>query len=379
MKEQQSVIFESATLGSLRLNNRLAVAPMTRVSALRDGQVGPLMKDYYERFAKGGFGLIITEGLYTDELYSQGYLGQPGIATKQQAHSWLPVIQAVHDQGAKIIAQLMHAGALSQFNRFVDSTAGPSTVRPLGLQMPFYRGDGEYPTPSEMTEKDIADVIDGFVQSAILAKSVGFDGVEIHGANGYLLDQFLTVYTNQRTDQYGGSLDNRLRIYQQIIAAVKKAVGHDFTVGVRFSQKKVNDNEYLWPEGEEGAKKAFSSVAHSGVDFIHTTEPVLDQPAFEGVSEEAHEGKLSLAALAKKYSGIPVIANGGVSDHSLASETIESNQADVIALGKTALANQDWPERVRAQEDLKTFTYEMFNPIADLETANKFFKSTFAE
>jgi 2,4-dienoyl-CoA reductase-like NADH-dependent reductase (Old Yellow Enzyme family) len=365
MSTKHSALFESSLIGDLRISNKLAVAPMTRVSGEKDGTVGPLMKDYYKHFATGGFGLIITEGLYTDQLYSQGYLDQPGIATREQALSWGPVIEEVHANGGVIIAQLMHAGALSQFNRFVRTTKGPSAVQPLGEQMPFYHGHGPYPVPQAMTQQDIDDVIKGFADAAVLAKMAGFDGVEIHGANGYLLDQFFTDYTNKRDDQYGGSIDGRLRIYKEVAEAVRAAVGESFVVGVRFSQKKVNDNVHLWAEGEEAAKQAFVLMSYCGVDYIHTTEPVLDDAAFVG--------SVSLAELAKKYSGLPVIANGGVAGPEHANVVLQSEQADFVALGKIALANQDWPAVVKAQGTLKEFDFTMLSPIANLSSANRYF------
>lgn len=364
MITSNEMLFIPSQIGQVKICNKLVVAPMTRVSAQEDGTIGPLMKEYYKDFAEGGFGLVVTEGLYTDQLYSQGYFKQPGITTQNQANSWKPIVNAVHHKGAAIIAQLMHAGALSQYNQFSQKTMAPSALRPLGEQMPFYYGEGSYQIPEAMSEKDIRDVIQGFVSSAILAKSAGFDGVEIHGANGYLLDQFLTVYTNQREDAYGGNLANRLRIYKEIIKAVRDSVGKEFIIGVRFSQKKVNDTEYLWPEGEVAAKQIFGIMKGCMVDYIHTTEPVLSKPAFEG--------SRPLSSLAKQFSGLPIIANGGVSNPQLANEILVNEQADFIALGKIALSNQDWPNRVKNSGVIKDFKFSMLSPIADLESAKRY-------
>lgn len=359
MSINTTTLFKPAKIGQLSLKNTLAVAPMTRTSANAEGTVGPLMQPYYEAFAEGGFGLIITEGLYTDMQYSQGYFNQPGIATKQQANSWEKIIDGVHKQGSAIIAQLMHAGALSQYNRFSSITKGPSAVKPKGEQMTAYFGKGDYLTPEAMTERDIEEVVIGFTNAALLAQSAGFDGIEIHGANGYLLDQFLTLYTNQRADGYGGKLENRLRIYTEIIQAVRHAVGNSFIVGVRFSQKKVNDSEYLWPEGEAAAEYIFKKLAEIGVDYIHTTEPELNKPAF-------NQGD-SLSSLAKKHSGLPVIANGGVTDAELAIAALKNDQADIVSLGRIALSNPDWPNRVNKAEPIKAFTYSLLSPTANLK------------
>ncbi|MCH9690482.1 MAG: NADH:flavin oxidoreductase [Gammaproteobacteria bacterium] len=360
-------LFETFYIKNLKISNRLVVAPMTRVSANADGSAGPLMKEYYQEFAKGGFGLMITEGLYTDQHYSQGYRNQPGIATTDQAETWREIIEGVHKNGAFIIAQLMHAGALSQYNSFANKTIGPSAVSPIGAQMSLYEGEGLYPTPAAMNEKDIARAISGFVNAAKHAKEVGFDGVEIHGANGYLLDQFLTSYTNTRDDSYGGSLTNRVRIYQEIIEAVRDAVGEQFIVGIRFSQKKVNDTEYVWEGGESAAEYIFSLVHECHADYIHTTEPMINKPAFKE--------SVSLAALAKKYSCLPVIANGGVNDPDLAQIMISSGQADMIALGKMALANQDYPNLIKLGKPIKPFSFEMLTPRANLKCAKNYFAS----
>lgn len=357
-------LFSKFMINRVQISNRLAVAPLTRVSALHDGTVGPLMKDYYTRFAYGGFGLIITEGLYTDPLYSQGYRNQPGISSREQAAGWTDIVQNVHKMGTKIIAQLMHAGALSQYNRFRPRAAGPSSLVPPGKQMSAYEGKGPFGVAREMTETEIGAAIAGFAQSAQLAKEAGFDGVEIHGANGYLLDQFLTPYMNEREDRYGGSLCQRLTLFSEVISAVRKAVGSGFLVGVRVSQKKVNDFTYFWPEAEQGAEVIFTSLKRFGADYIHTTEPNLLDAAFDGSD--------SLAKLAKRYSTLPVIANGGADIPELARKSISEGESDIVSLGKAALANQDWPNRVKAGLPLEPFDAAMLAPKANLENARRY-------
>ena len=176
MTHTNSKLFEPSTIGNIQLKNRLSVAPMTRVSANANGNVTQLMSEYYQDFAHGGFGLIVTEGLYTDEFSSQGYRNQPGITTPEQVESWKPLVVALQATGTTVIAQLMHAGALSQYNQYVPQSFGPSSVQPLGLQMPIYYGEGKYPIPQAMTKDDIKNVVAGFVTSALNAKSVGFNG-----------------------------------------------------------------------------------------------------------------------------------------------------------------------------------------------------------
>lgn len=357
-------LFEKATLGNTTIDNRVGVAPMTRTSATPEGHATEQMVSYYTSFARGGFGLIITEGIYPDDKYSQGYLNQPGIVYDEQVQAWKKVVDSVHQAGAKIFAQLMHAGALSQGNRFVNSTIAPSAVQPKGEQMEFYGGKGPFPTPKEATKEEITEVIEGFVNAAKRAKVAGFNGVEIHGANGYILDQFLTDYTNKRTDEYGGTTENRVRLLVEVSRAVREAVGQDFTVGIRISQGKVNDYTHKWLGKERDAEIIFGQLGQAGLDFIHVTEYEAWQPAFpEGEGTTATDsafgdGGPSLARLAKKYSNLPVIANGHLEDPAKAKEIIERGEADVITLGKGALANHDWVNKVKNGTPLSDFQPE---------------------
>ncbi|MEW1808047.1 NADH:flavin oxidoreductase [Pseudarthrobacter sp. NPDC080039] len=353
-------LWTSLRIGSAELPNRVALAPMTRVSATEDGHATGRMASYYSRFAAGGFGLLITEGIYTDTAHSQGYLFQPGLATTEQAESWVKVVDAVHARGSRIFAQLMHAGAQSQGNRFLDSTLGPSAVAPKGEQLGFYRGEGPYRQPEEATAAQLNEVRDGFVNAALNAKAAGFDGVEIHGANGYLLDQFLTDYLNQRTDQYGGTPENRVRLAVEVSRAVRDAVGPHMSVGIRISQGKVSDHTHKWAGGPDEAKTIFTALAATGIDYVHTTEYRADAPAF------GEEGP-SLAALAKQHTGLAVIANGSLDEPEAAAALIADGQADVIALGKAALATRDWPRRARSNESLDELDGSVFAPIADVK------------
>lgn len=360
----QNHLFETATLCKMELRNRTIVAPMTRVSAFASGAVGPLMQPYYEGFGKGGFGAVITEGVYTDRQYSQGYQFQPGITDAEQAASWAGLIKGVHTTGAKLIMQLMHAGPLSQYNRFATETRGPSAVQPKGSQMEFYRGTGAYPIPSEMTPTEIKTAVDGFVDAAKRAQDAGADGVEIHGANGYLLDQFLTDYANQRSDGYGNDVHGRIRLTCEVVERVRDAMSNDFTVGVRISQGKVNDFEHKWAGQDSDAKVIFGAIEACGADYIHTTEFAADAPAFE-------QGK-SLSALAKAFTSLPIIANGGMGDLKTAKRMIAQAHCDFIAIGKDALASPDWPVKARSGQQRRAFDFEMFSPLADLETASTY-------
>lgn len=353
-----------AALGGLSLRNRLVVAPMTRVSATADGRPTPRMVAYYRGFAEGGFGLIISEGIYPDKAFSQGYLYQPGLSDEAQVAGWRDVIRAVHGTGGRMIAQLMHAGALSQGNPHRQHTVGPSAVAPKGKQMEFYRGAGPYPLPVEMSSAEIEEAIVGFSNAALSAQRAGFDGVEVHGANGYLLDQFLTEGVNLRTDAYGGDVGSRIGLTAQVIAAVRRAVGPEFLIGVRISQAKVNDFEHRWSGGDADARIVFQSVAQAGADYAHTTEFEAWRPAFA-------EGGPSLAALAKAQSGLPVIANGSLHETHRAEEMVARGEADLVSLGRGALTHADFPARLRAEQPIAGFDPGIFEPLADLASQDR--------
>lgn len=356
-------LFTPLRIGSsLSLPNRLVVAPMTRVSATADGHATALMADYYEAFAAGGFGLVITEGIYTDKAYAQGYLFQPGLADDAQRDAWRAVVDRVHGQGGRIVAQLMHAGALSQGNPYRDTAKGPSAVLPKGQQMAFYRGEGPYRMPEAMSADDIAEAIDGLAQAARRAQEAGFDGVEIHGANGYLLDQFLTAHTNVRNDGYGGSLDKRLRLTVDVIQAVRQATSAPFVVGVRCSQGKVNDFTHKWEGGEADAAHIFRTLGAQQIDYLHTTEFEAWRPAFG-------EHGASLAALARQHVSVPVLANGSLHDATQAEGMLARQEADFVSLGRGALTHADWPARLRAGAARETFDRGLLAPIADLANA----------
>lgn len=353
-----SELFSGVEVGGVGLDNRLAVAPMTRVSATHEGLATEDMRAYYESFARGGFGLVITEGTYPDEAHGQGYWNQPGLANEEQAAAWKKVTEAVHWQGARIFAQLMHAGALVQGNRFRDDTVAPSAVRPVGEKMEMYGGSGEFAVPEALSKDGIREVVDGFASAALRAREAGFDGVELHGANGYILDQFLTDYTNRRDDEYGGPVENRVRLTVEVAEAVREAVGEDFPVGMRISQGKVNDPDHSWAGGESDAAVIFGALSEAGLDYIHVTEPEAVKPTFG-------EGP-TLAALARGHGGLPIIANGSLEEPEAAEHLVAEEAADIVSLGKGALSNMDWPDRVREERPLNDFDPEVLGYLGRL-------------
>ena len=356
-----STLFAPIVINGRTVTNRLSVAPMTRITATLDGRATERMTRYYERFARGGFGTVITEGIYTDQAFSQGYLHQPGMTDEAQANAWMPVVSGIKAHGALAIAQLMHAGAISQGNRFRDGTVGPSAIQPKGTQMTFYHGKDRYALPAAITQTQIADAINGFAESAGRAiENAGFDAIEIHGANGYLLDQFLTDYANKRADRWGGSTENRVRLILETFKAVRARVGAKVPIGVRISQGKVNDYQHKWAAAERDAEIIFGSVADAGVDFIHVTEYEAWKPAF------TPDGT-SLMHLAKRYAPkAAIFANGSLHDVERAVAALDDG-ADIVTIGRGALANPDFPRRLSEHDILNDFDPTILEPIANVK------------
>ena len=356
-----SALFSPIVINGHTVKNRLSVAPMTRISATQDGRATETMARYYERFARGGFGTVSTEGIYTDQAFSQGYAHQPGMTDEAQANAWKPVVSGIKVHGTLAIAQIMHAGAISQGNRFRDTTVGPSPVQPKGEQMTFYHGKGRYVLPAAITEEQIADAINGFAESAGRAIEVaGFDAIEIHGANGYLLDQFLTDYANNRTDRWGGATENRVRLILDTFKAVRAKVGAEVPVGVRISQGKVNDHHHKWADAERDAEIIFGNLAEAGADFIHVTEYEAWKPAFT-------PGGPSLMHLAKRYAPkAAIFANGGLHDIAQAVAALDDG-ADIITIARGALGNPDLPQRLSGRRILNDFDPTILGPIANIK------------
>ncbi|SFQ49886.1 2,4-dienoyl-CoA reductase [Amycolatopsis arida] len=347
-------------LGRLDLPNRAVVAPMSRVSTRGDGVPTPAMARYYARYAAGGFGLVVTEGTYPDDRYSQSYPNQPGIVTPAQVAAWRAVVDAVHAAGGRIALQLMHAGALVQHDRF--RPIAPSAIPPKGARMPAYGGgDGPFPLPRAASRDDILAAVEGFAAAAARARDAGFDAVEIHGANGYLIDQFLTTYTNLRDDEYGGDVAGRARLAVGVVRAVRAAVGPDFPVGIRLSQTKVNDVDYRWPGGTAEAETIVRMVAGAGVDVLH-----LASEGRDWVDGATLDTGVTVTRLARAVTGLPVIANGGLHDVWLSRSVLADGHADLVALGRGALVNPDWPRRVAEGAELAAFDAALLRPDATL-------------
>lgn len=339
---------------SLELRNRVVMAPMTRECA-PGGIATAAMVDYYRRRAAGGTALIITEGTPPNVAGSFG-TNVPNFFGAAALAAWAPVVQAVHAEGSAIFAQLWHVGAFDpSLIGMTDSFARPpERLSPSGLA-----GPGR-PYGRAMTEADIEATIGDYANAVVAARALGFDGVEIHGAHGYLPDQFLWSGTNQRTDDYGGSLRNRLRFAAQLLAACRHAAGPDFVLSFRFSQWKQLDYAARIAETPDELKLIVQWLHDAGADLLHCSTRRYWEPAFPG-------SELCLAAWARRLSGIPTIAVGSVTlGNDFKSATgkqaaaaapeqiddierrLESGEFDLIALGRAMLANPDWATLVES-------------------------------
>jgi 2,4-dienoyl-CoA reductase-like NADH-dependent reductase (Old Yellow Enzyme family) len=351
-------LFEAVSLGTRLTKNRFVVAPMSRVSATKDGLVSNAMRRYYLRFAQGQFSTIITEGLYTDHIASQAYANQPGLVTPDQAHSWKHLVSQIKTHETLMIAQLMHAGALSQSTNL---TLAPSSIKPRGKRMTAYGGyPGEFPMPSEMTPSDITAAISGFVRAASLACEAGFDGVEIHAANGYLLDQFLTDHLNHRRDSYGETSEHKFRIIMEIADGIRQSVPAEFIVGIRLSEGKVNQLDYRWEDGPAKAREILEQVKKARPDYIHIA-------AEKGNWEQdcVFPDGTSYTSLARQIVNVPVIANGGLHIVDRMKRVLGEGHADLLSIGKAAIADPSLPLKLKAG-----LTPVAFSPDSIRECAN---------
>ena len=339
-------LFDQFELNGHSLDNRVGLAPMTRTSATDEGHATDRMARYYASFARGGFSFLLTEGVHPDAGHSQGYPNQPGLATDDQAEAWEEVVDAVHAEGSPILAQLMHAGAQAQGNRYGDGPVAPSAYTPPGQMAEMYGGSGGFPEAEALDTDGLNEVREEFVSAAERAVDAGFDGIEVHAANGYLLHEFVDPLVNERDDEYGGSPENRVRFPAEVTGSIDEATPDEFVVGVRASQGAVVDEGRVWPDGEATAEALFTALSAAGADYVHVT-------GGDATASEVPDTDRTLAELAVEHvaDAVAVIANGSLGDPENARAAL-ADGADLITLGTGALANHDWPDRVRSGDPL---------------------------
>lgn len=329
-------LFEPATLGKLKLKNRVVMAPMTRSRAI--GNVpNDIMAEFYRQ--RAGAGLLITEGT-SPSPNGLGYARIPGLFNATQAEGWKKVTQAVHGGGGKIFLQIMHTGRASHpFNLPAGAKVlAPSAVRLSGQMWTDSKQLQDYPVPQEMTVADIQNAVAEYANAAELAVQAGFDGIELHGANGYLIEQFLNPAANKRTDAYGGSAEGRMRFALEVAEAVVKKIGGD-RVGIRVSPYGVfNDTGPF-----DGIDAFYAELARKlsalGLLYIH----IVDHSAM-GAPPVSPEVK---RLIRENFKGICILSGGYDADR--AESDLAAGKADLVAFGRPFIANPDLVEKLRGK------------------------------
>lgn len=325
-------LFSQVQIGRLTLSNRMVMAPMTRSRSDDSGVPTELVPTYYAQ--RAGAGLIISEGVFPVAL-GKGYVRTPGIETAEQVAAWKQVSEAVHARGGRIFMQLMHCGRISHPSLLPDGSLpqAPSAIKPAG-QTWTASGLQDFVTPHALSVVEIAAVIEGYRQAARLAIEAGFDGVELHAASGYLPEQFLSTSSNQRTDEYGGSVENRARFVLEVLNAIATEIGSD-RVGIKLSPE-MNFNDIVDANPQETYTWLVEQLRGLNLAYLHV--------ALFGASVDYH------ALLRPLFDGSYLI--GGGLDQNAAQSLLTKGQADAVVFGNAFLANPDLPERFRTGAEL---------------------------
>jgi len=369
MTAATDVLFQPFTSPKLALPNRIVMAPMTRNMA-PDGVPGQKNADYYRRRAEAGVGLILSEGTVINRPASRNQPHIPFFHSEEPLGGWRQVIDGVHGAGGKMGPQVWHTGAVP--SREPDYQPGPLDS-PSGLNAP------DMPAGEAMSEEAIADTVAAFAQAAVDAKALGFDTLEIHGAHGYLVDQFFWAGTNRRTDRYGGAtIAERSRFAAEVIAAMRAAVGPDYPILLRVSQWKQQDYSARLANDPQEMEQWLQPLVDAGVDILHCSQRRFWEPEFPEIDGE--DG-LNFAGWAKRITGVPTISVGSVglagdffgafqgqasAPASLDGlvERMERGEFDLIAVGRALLSDPHWVEKVR---DARTDELRDFDPAAFAE------------
>lgn len=368
-----SALFEPFHCKSLHLPNRVVMAPMTRNFSpgnVPDDKVAA----YYRRRAEGGTGLIITEGTCVGHPAASAYENVPFFHGEAALDGWRQVVAAVHGADGRIAPQLWHTGAMRGIGapgKVIDPWPEVPAFTPSGLLLPG-REHGHV-----MTQADIDAVVAAFAQAAADARALGFDAVEVHGAHGYLVDQFFWAGTNRREDAYGGSIGKRTRFAAEIIAAIRARVGADFPIILRFSQWKLQDYRARLVDSPAELEQFLKPLVDAGVDIFHCSTRRFWEPEFT-------DSELTLAGWTRKLSGKPSILVGSVtldedfiderqrnigshaepaSLRNLA-ELLARGDCDLVAVGRALIPNPDWPRLIAAGRERELRAYDK----RDLET-----------
>lgn len=345
----KDLIFSPFQIKNFTLRNRLGVAPMTRISSPGDSIPRQDVLDFLVRRAENGAAIVYTEAIVTDYESSQGYPRQSRLTTQRQIDAWRQVVDKIHDHGGLAIMQMFHCGRMAwpEVNpagrSIAPSSLTPKQANPMTGQ--------PYPVPDAMSQFDIDHVINGFVETAKGAVLAGFDGVEVHGAHGYLINQFLSSYSNQRDDGYGGSVENRFRFAREVIDAVALVVPEDRLLVFRISNWGVADMEVSLFESIEEWQEVISLLVRTPIDAISLSTYNFRDKAF-GTQR-------NMAQLTREVTPLPLMICGQIYDRQSAEEALES--ADIVLSSKSMLLNPNWVEDVRTGKELPLYKSEDAN------------------
>lgn len=342
-----TTLFTPITLGKLELKNRVVMAPLTRCRAT--GNVpNELMAEYYRQ--RSGAGLIIAEGT-SPSANGLGYARQSGLFSTAQVTGWHRVTDAVHQAGGKIFVQLMHTGRVSHPANMQEGTKvlAPSALAAPGEMWTDSSGMQPYPLPAAMTEADIAQAIAEYVQAAKNAIEAGFDGIELHAANGYLIDQFLNTATNQRTDRWGGSIENRIRFAVEVAKATAAAIGAEH-IGMRISPYGVFNGTAADAEMDALYMALIKELNSLGLVYIH----VVDHSSMGAPEVSPTLKALMRAAFKGRY-----ILSGGY-DLKRANEDLDAARGDLVAFGRPFISNPDLVKKLANDSALTAPDFDTF-------------------
>lgn len=337
-----SKLFLPYESSGLKLKNRTVMAPMTRSRATSDNIPTDIMAEYYAQ--RAGAGLIITEGTPPSP-NGIGYANIPGIYNSTQVQEWKKVTRAVHDHEGRIFVQLMHTGRIAHpLNLPADAeVVAPSAIAAAGQIYTVKEGMKDHPVPRALTTEEVKNTIKEYVRAAEYAVEAGFDGVELHGANGYLIEQFINPGSNIRTDEYGGSIEGRSRFLLEIAEQTVKAIGKN-RIGVRFSPYGAYNDMKPYGEVDETYTYLTQKLNELGIAYVHILDhsPGGELPGILKVKE----------IIRAEFSNTLIFC--GSFDKEKAERVLEKGQADLIAFGKSFLANPDLVERMKTGAELNT-------------------------
>ncbi len=337
---KDDILFTPFQLKNFTLRNRLGVAPMTRMASSSDGIPRQDVFDFLVRRSENDAAIIYTEAIVTDYESSQGYPGQSRLTTQKQIDAWSQVVDDIHSHGGLAVMQMFHCGRMAwpEVNPAHRSIA-PSPISPK-QDNPLT--GAPYPLPEEMSQFDIDHVINGFVETAKGAVMAGFDGIEIHGAHGYLINQFLSNYSNQRSDGYGGSMENRFRFAREVIDAVALVIPEDKLLIFRISNWGIADMEVSLFDSAEEWQEMIGLLVTTPIDSISLST--------YNFKEKAFGTEFNMAQLTRQVTPLPLMICGQIFDKQSAEEALES--ADIALSSKSILLNPEWVKDVREGKSL---------------------------